>query len=209
MSSEQNYDKLTITLDGEEIGVFSGEVDWTQVERELDDGDHVLSLTYAKDGSSTRGSDAAWLADFAWTPAVAPEPDGWNVVDIGGKEVVADHDKAKAWCEANSVALENFAANYNDYLLNEAPGADGGIEIAGITRDLVKGVLLITVVRTKDSFALNAINGTIVLYASNILGAEFKPIASTEVTIAAEAESADLSIALPSESAAFYTVKIE
>lgn len=58
VSSEGNYDWLTITLDGTQIVRVSGTVSWTVFTKELDIGDHVLELKYTKDGSQSRGSDA-------------------------------------------------------------------------------------------------------------------------------------------------------
>ena len=149
------------------------------------------------------------MDNFAWTPDTPPEPEGWNVVKVDGKDVTADHDTALAWCQANSVALSDFAGYYDDYLLNEAPGAGGGIELAGIVRDDAAGTLTVTVARTKDCFGLDTINGRIVLYATASLGAAFEPVAAGDVTIAAEAATASVSIAIPDGSAYFFKVKVE
>ena len=72
VSSEQNYDKLTIVLDGVQEGEYSGESGWTEFRRDLGDGEHELVLSYSKDGSQSRGADAAWMADFSWRPAGCP-----------------------------------------------------------------------------------------------------------------------------------------
>lgn len=58
VSSENNYDWLTITLDGTQIVRRSGSLGWTVFNKELTVGTHTLELKYTKDGSASSGSDA-------------------------------------------------------------------------------------------------------------------------------------------------------
>lgn len=62
VSSEANYDKLQIYLDGALVKEVSGTVAWTAYSQDLAAGAHALRLRYAKDGSGARGSDAGAIA---------------------------------------------------------------------------------------------------------------------------------------------------
>ena len=61
VSSESNYDKLTVTLDSYvEVDNISGE-NAGSIERTLTAGTHTLSATYSKDSSAANGSDCATI----------------------------------------------------------------------------------------------------------------------------------------------------
>ena len=67
VSSEQNYDKLFISVDGTEIVNISGEQDWTQKTIQImGNGTHTVVWTYSKDGSESRGSDCGWVDQVVW-----------------------------------------------------------------------------------------------------------------------------------------------
>ena len=202
------YDSFTFTVDGEVvIDMTVSTSDWKSKQLNLGEGSHTLVWTFNKKASdASPGDDGVWLDHFSWVPS---EPKGWNVVTVGGVEITADHDKAKAWCEANSVALTDFPENYDAYLLNEAPGAGGGIIVEAIQRNDAAGTITLTVGRTKDSFSLDAINGTIVLYATSSLSEPFVALLKSAVEIETAAGSATLTMMLPSYNAMFYKVKIE
>lgn len=62
-STENGYDKLTVVLDGS-TSVCSGTASSDEFE-ELQPGEHVLTLTYSKDGSGTGGSDQVWVSSLS------------------------------------------------------------------------------------------------------------------------------------------------
>ena len=67
VSSEQNYDKLSIFVDGTEIANISGEQDWTQKTIQImGDGTHTVVWMYSKDDSESRGSDCGWVDQVVW-----------------------------------------------------------------------------------------------------------------------------------------------
>ena len=67
ISSEANYDKCFLYIDGVQKAVIHGEVAWAEVSMEVaGDGDHVFEWRYKKDGSVSRGSDCVWLDDVSW-----------------------------------------------------------------------------------------------------------------------------------------------
>lgn len=69
VSSEEN-DKLTLTLDGTEVGVWSNESDWQKEEIALPEGNHLFKFVYSKDASGSAGDDCARL-DHIQLPPVA------------------------------------------------------------------------------------------------------------------------------------------
>jgi hypothetical protein len=64
VSSELFCDCLVFSIDGVEKGRWSGEQDWTQCTYTIYPGEHTLSWSYCKDGSSSKGLDCAWLDDL-------------------------------------------------------------------------------------------------------------------------------------------------
>lgn len=63
-STESGCDKLTIVLDGN-TSVCSGSASSAEFE-ELQPGEHVLTLTYSKDGSASSGSDQVWVSGLSF-----------------------------------------------------------------------------------------------------------------------------------------------
>lgn len=87
-STESGYDKLTVVLDGKAF-TCSGSASSVEF-TELQPGEHVLTLTYSKDGSGSSGSDQVWVYRLA---LMDPET-GIPVIDLAapgqlGEEAVA------------------------------------------------------------------------------------------------------------------------
>ena len=61
VSSEARYDFLRFYIDGELQDEWAGEVDWTEAEYSLEDGEHTLRWVFHKDQSVSNGSDAGWI----------------------------------------------------------------------------------------------------------------------------------------------------
>ncbi len=69
VSSEQNYDKLSVTIDDVEQESITGTIDWQKMEYTITGvGEHLITWTYAKDSSQSAGSDCGWLDDVSWEP---------------------------------------------------------------------------------------------------------------------------------------------
>lgn len=64
VSSEEDFDILSVRLDGDLLLSASGEVDWTQASLDVTGGTE-LTFEYTKDSSVTEGSDAAWIDDIS------------------------------------------------------------------------------------------------------------------------------------------------
>ena len=70
VSSETNYDRGFLFVDGAQKQVVSGEQPWTQVSIAVPDGGaHLVEWRYMKDGSVSRGSDCLWLDEVRWEVA--------------------------------------------------------------------------------------------------------------------------------------------
>lgn len=66
VSSEKNYDKFSVVLDGVTIvnNVSGTDISWTEVKSNLEVGAHTLVLKYTKDSSYSQGSDAGGVGYF-------------------------------------------------------------------------------------------------------------------------------------------------
>ena len=87
-STESGYDKLTVVLDGNSF-TCSGTASSDEF-TELQPGEHVLTLTYSKDGSGSSGSDQVWVSRLA----LMDQETGIPVIDLAapgqlGEEAVA------------------------------------------------------------------------------------------------------------------------
>ena len=76
-SSEQNYDKLTFSIDGVKQLDLSGNAGWRRCAYPIGVGSHRLLWRYAKDDSDNAGSDCAWIDDVELPLALWSEPCGW------------------------------------------------------------------------------------------------------------------------------------
>ncbi len=68
VSSENNYDKLHFYMDGQEKGVWSGTVAWTEFTQAVTVGNHTFKWEYTKDSSVSSGDDCAWVDDIIFPP---------------------------------------------------------------------------------------------------------------------------------------------
>jgi hypothetical protein len=92
VSSEPDYDSLSLYVDGDLVEFHSGEFDWTQKSLIIPNGAHHLRWTYAKDANLSQGEDAAWVDEVTFTPIanVAPEfivAPGAQSVSLGGAAI--------------------------------------------------------------------------------------------------------------------------
>lgn len=69
VDSEADYDFLRFLVDGVEQSAVSGSSGWVQVSHILAAGAHTIRWTYAKDGSVSSGTDAAWVDQVSRTAA--------------------------------------------------------------------------------------------------------------------------------------------
>ncbi|MGA0899631.1 MAG: trypsin-like peptidase domain-containing protein [Luteolibacter sp.] len=73
VSSESKYDFFTVSLDGAEIESLSGEHDWAPVLIDIPTGEHVVRISYTKDGDVDTGSDSVWIDRMTLASSSPPE----------------------------------------------------------------------------------------------------------------------------------------
>lgn len=80
VSSESGYDFVYFYIDGEEIGKWSGEINWKEYVFNVEEGDHVFEWKYVKDGYESQGADRIWI-DNVHLP-LKPEIETLNATEI-------------------------------------------------------------------------------------------------------------------------------
>lgn len=73
VSSESSYDYLRFSIDGSEMGSWSGSVGWAEVSYPVTTGLRTFTWKYTKDGSVSTGSDCGWI-DYIIFPAIGEPP---------------------------------------------------------------------------------------------------------------------------------------
>ena len=66
VSSESGYDFFSFAIDGNVKEEISGDVDWGQMSFDVTPGSHTFRFRYAKDYSTTDGSDCAWIDNIVF-----------------------------------------------------------------------------------------------------------------------------------------------
>ena len=86
VSCEQNYDFLSFLINGQEVDLITGEVDWTQRSFALPAGSVNLKWRYSKDYSYSGGEDSGWVDKVVWVPDEDSDglSDGWETQYFGG-----------------------------------------------------------------------------------------------------------------------------
>jgi hypothetical protein len=73
VSSESNYDYLSVWVDGERQNRISGSVGWSEVTLNIEgSGGHTVQWQYDKDASVSSGDDTGWVDLVTWT--LPPDP---------------------------------------------------------------------------------------------------------------------------------------
>lgn len=65
VSSEENWDKFSFSIDGGSMMEASGETDWVRVAFPVTAGNHTFAFSYTKDRSASNGYDCAWIDDVS------------------------------------------------------------------------------------------------------------------------------------------------
>jgi hypothetical protein len=81
VSSESGFDFLRFSIDGVEQDKWSGEENWAEASFPVTEGARTFEWTYSKDGSTSEGSNAAWIDDIVfpveaevlWRSSLYPE----------------------------------------------------------------------------------------------------------------------------------------
>ena len=77
VSSELNFDFLSMSLDGVTRASISGEQDWAPVTLSIPAGMHALRWDYVKDDSVASGQDAGWVDKVVFAGSIQPQSGWW------------------------------------------------------------------------------------------------------------------------------------
>ena len=77
VSSEQGnsgtiYDYLTFYIDGEQMTLLGGELDWNEYSFMVSAGQHTFRWVYEKDTAGSSGDDCAWIDRVIFPPGSIP-----------------------------------------------------------------------------------------------------------------------------------------
>ena len=101
VSSESGWDKFYFYIDGTQMEVQSGDVDWGKSTYNVTTGTHTFKWSYTKDSSVSSGSDCAWIDDVKFPPTRIVEA----IASVGRVSVlVDDHDVTLTW-RGNAAAV--------------------------------------------------------------------------------------------------------
>ena len=86
---DDNWDYFSFFIDGEEVGRWDGEVDWSEEIFPVSSGTHTFEWRYRKDGYVDEGYDCAWIDYITLPPLEIPPQEitleynaGWNMVGL-------------------------------------------------------------------------------------------------------------------------------
>lgn len=87
VSSEGNFDKLHVLIDGTEVVTASGisVTSFTEYRGDLASGEHVITLRYTKDGSASAGNDACAIGSITLAGVAPPYMRKYLMSDFDGK----------------------------------------------------------------------------------------------------------------------------
>lgn len=133
VSSERNYDKLHILIDGSEKITASGTADFTEYELAVSAGTHTIVLRYTKDGSASSGNDAGAIGYIQFTGVAVPYEKRYLMVDFAGKVYTIADGQVQEIPSLTKEALTTKAV-FQQYGIEEAPSSD---QITSLTKPVV------------------------------------------------------------------------
>ncbi len=126
VSSEQNYDKFSFTVNGSKKFDRSGEIDWQNYTFTAEtDGSYTFVWKYDKDYSVSSGSDCAWLDEVIYSGGSGPDilpgdADGSGTVNVTDALMVLRYSMgiiSELPCPENAEMDGNGTINVTDALI--------------------------------------------------------------------------------------------
>jgi hypothetical protein len=113
VSSEAGHDFLRFFIDDTLRGEWSGEVDWTKTWYEVTSGTHTFTWEYAKDASTSSGTDLAWV-DWISFPALNTDSDDDGIVNsLDNCPLAANADQSDIDTDGVGDICDNCPEVYN------------------------------------------------------------------------------------------------
>ena len=125
VSSENNYDKLFFYMDNQQMGVWSGNVAWTEFTQPVTTGQHTFKWEYHKDSSVNNGEDCAKIDDIKFPPT--------NVIAF-----IEPATDLLATVEGHNVILNWTASSEADSYLVKRDGEELGTTTETSFEDLIE-----------------------------------------------------------------------
>ncbi|MBO4527521.1 MAG: chitobiase/beta-hexosaminidase C-terminal domain-containing protein, partial [Victivallales bacterium] len=160
VSSEENKDLLSFSIDNVQRASISGNVNWAQKSFTITgDGEHMLVWTYAKNYRNAAGSDCGWVDDIVWTPAVGKKLvsiaiNGASNIAIADTEIyvcMATWDDGSmspvtpAWSLSSNqyaVLSNGRVTNKNTTEVEQTVALEATYTSGGVTKAVVKNIAL-------------------------------------------------------------------
>lgn len=133
VSSEKNYDKLHVLVDGTEKITISGTVNFTEYEFDVEMGTHVVVFRYTKDGSGSSGKDAGAIGYLQFTGVAVPYEIRYLMCDFEGKVYTVENGQVKEVPELERANLTTKTV-FQEYGFEEAPSSE---QIASLTKPVL------------------------------------------------------------------------
>lgn len=135
VSSEGNYDWLTIEVDGNQVLHVSGtsQSAFTEFENPLSAGTHTISIKYTKDGSGARGKDAAAIGYLKITGVLPPFEVRYLLQDFNKKVYSIVDGEVKEIPELEGQPL-NEKSLFHEYGFEKRPTSE---QIVSLTKPVI------------------------------------------------------------------------
>lgn len=135
VSSEGNYDWLTIEVDGNQVLHVSGtsQSTFTELENALPAGTHTIAIRYSKDGSNARGKDAAAIGYLIFTGVLPSFEVRYLLQDFNKKVYTITDGEVKEIPELEGQPLITKAI-FHEYGFEKKPTSD---QIVSLTKPVV------------------------------------------------------------------------
>ena len=165
-STEDGYDKLSFSIDGNKLGEWSGIHDWSRYSVLVDEGIHSFSWMYKKDMFEDAGEDKSWVDEIIfppvssltaieiyegeqslWLESVYPNPvhEGRVYLNIGSSRqqnmIISVHDMRGSKISEQSISLE-AGIQQTDISLSKVQAGVYYISIQSGTAKIIKKIIV-------------------------------------------------------------------
>ncbi len=123
ISSEKNYDKLHVLLDGVEKILISGTVDFTEYSFDVTQGEHTIIFRYTKDGSGDTGKDASAIGYIKLIGVASQYIKKFLMTDFEDKVYTITNDKIKQVTGISKIDL-NKKESFENYGFGNLPTSE-------------------------------------------------------------------------------------
>jgi len=112
VSSEKDYDKFVVEVDGSVVLEISGDIDWKQYSIPFSAGSHGIVVKYTKDGSVSSGDDTAWIDYIQFSTITST-----SATDSDGDKISNDDETNIHNTNPNAIDTDYDGVNDLDELL--------------------------------------------------------------------------------------------